>query len=317
MTTQNPFHLLLISKVAYAKRELESAEENLRAYEAFSTPSGESFVETGTPAPVQAAPVQAAPAPEFTTPPPAPAPEFTPKVQAAPPAAKKTPPLPSAYGVKKDGSPKKKPGPQKGFNRKEESAAAAGPARTSQKETPAPTAAAAPTATEAPVEASQTIERSRPGPKPGAKKGSIPSLINAISIVLGEFAQPVNNEAVIKALRERGWLPNSKKPEGYVAYCLSKNKDKFQDPGGVRGLYFLNPTLRKKANGAPSKTKAQEPQARNVDQMLKNAGIDLNGDNPFASTSSPLASTGSFKRRSSQKSCGERLSSFGGLNRCS
>lgn len=276
MPSVNSYHSLLISKLQVATRELEIATENLRAYEEFLTTSGEGATNepfiAADPAPQQA-PAQAAPETAKT--------EEAPVTQAATPnrAKKEVQAKPVARpGFKKDGTPKKKPGPQKGATkaaqptRAQESSAAAQPA---QKVTKAEVAASTP---------SEAKERSKPGPKASTGE-SKPSLIEAISIVLGD--KHMNVTEVMNELTARNWLPNSGKPQGYVAYALSKNKDRFlRDSGSPRAYYLAPQKGRTASKAAPvAATQAQttaEPQRRNVDNFLANSGIKLDGPNPFA-----------------------------------
>lgn len=202
-------------------------------------------------------------------------------------------------GLNKDGSPRKKPGPAKGTNvnagrrpaqvRAKASAKAAQPAKTKKA-----------TALKKNVNkvAAKGRDGSKPGPKPGAKRDNsrrnIPSLIEAIQMVVGR--KTMNAEEVHTALKAKGWLPASSDPLGYIRYTLSKNKDIFLRVEGRRGHYFLdqnNPILASKTdrkNGKPEAAEATSEAAveatdnvvDEVDDLLAKSGVDISGPNPYA-----------------------------------
>lgn len=112
-----------------------------------------------------------------------------------------------AAGVKltKDGRPAKKPGPKPG--------------------TPRVTKASGAKVTK--------VKAGHPGKR---ANGVRPSTKDAIFQVLN--GQSLTADDIFKALKAKGWLPNSNDPRNYIAYLLSSTKDRFERVKGAgRGVY--------------------------------------------------------------------------------
>lgn len=273
MQTQDAYYASLQAAVEKARSELEKALWALSNYEEFHNIKASSALTV--PAPTLTVTRTEAPPPKVEVVPPPPPPVQTQTIPA--PVATAAPATPER-GLNKDGSPRKKPGPPKGFNvhaknRKKASAKAAQPAKTKK-----------------PIKAKangtkKQEQRSKPGPKPGAKRRDVPALVDAIQQVMGN--KTMNADMVYDALEQRGWLPVSNDPKGYVRYTLSKNKEIFLRVDGKRGFYHLDLA---RPNGRARKseeslTPTAEPEKKDVDRMLEATGIDLKGSNPFAQPS--------------------------------
>lgn len=302
MQARDRHHAYLIGKYNLASALEQEAKANLAEYERFLNEGSQAFEQATEPAPATRAPTPTASAKPVTQPAPVQAaPVQTP--QAAPvqtPAettatsAKVNPFLPKNKrgvvaapppGFKKDGTPKKKPGPQKGFRKNEQ--------------TEAPVQAAQPVVAEA---SSEDAERTRikPGPKVGPKRDDIPKFTEAIQLVMGD--KMLNAKMIYEALVSHEWLPRSSDPENYIRYTLSRNKDLYKAVEGRRGFYRLAgaPITSTKTNVAkapevatPAPVRVAPPTTRQkpatseasrqeVDDFLTSSGIDLKTTNPFA-----------------------------------
>lgn len=258
-TTGNKYLVHLRSQVAHATTELHTLQRTLADYEGFLKRDGQT-IEASTQTLAHHAPPVATPATKAVT---------SGKVK-----------------LKLDGSPRKKPGPPKGYH-----AASTKARATSSKKAAQP----------AKVKAKSVKTHLKPGPKPARDTGK-PSLINAIQQVMG--TKTMNAEAVFANLEAKGWLPESNDPKGYVRYTLSSKKEIFLRVKDKRGFYHLDQN--KKPAVAPERksTKAVvvAPESstnvvakaadstqtlaedKSVDEILEESGIDLSGSNPFEST---------------------------------
>jgi hypothetical protein len=182
------------------------------------------------------------------------------EVESAPKAAAKA----SASGevrLKKDGTPKKKPGPKasgvKAAAEKVEAiltpkakksvVSSANGVRLKKdgtpKKKPGPKASGEPvvkaTAVKTKAEAGTGKKKNRAAEgRRAVLAGERPSLKDGIRQVMG--SKVMSTQEVYDALKAKGWLPNSNDPKGYVGYTLSADKKSFDRvPDKGRGFYRL------------------------------------------------------------------------------
>lgn len=70
--------------------------------------------------------------------------------------------------------------------------------------------------------------------------GKAPRLIDAIQMVMRN--KKMKAQQIHEHLRNKGWLPNSKDPIGYIRFTLSSEGNIFQRLDGERGVYQLDPS---------------------------------------------------------------------------
>ena len=201
------------------------------------------------------------------------------EIESAPKAAKA-----SSDGVrlKKDGTPKKKPGPKasgvKAAAEKAEAvlapkakkaAASANGVRLKKdgtpKKKPGPKASSEPVAKAAATGTGKKKNRAAEGRR-AVLAGERPSLKDGIRQVMG--SKIMSTQEVYDALKAKGWLPNSNDPKGYVGYTLSADKKTFDRvPDKGRGFYRLkeeNATTPKKETVSKKDTDTVMEDARAI-----------------------------------------------------
>ena len=108
-------------------------------------------------------------------------------------------------------------------------------------------------------EADSASDASTPSPKKSA--GAKPRAIDAVEMVIGTGT--MNAAEVLKALEEKGWLPDSTDPKTYVSFILSQNKPKFErDPSKGRGYYRIRVEAGE-TTPTPPPTPLEAPKATN------------------------------------------------------
>lgn len=151
-------------------------------------------------------------------------------------------------GLKKDGTPRKKPGP---------------------KPKPEP-----------------KVRKAKAAPTTNRKavaNGSRPPLYQAVAMVMGK--EPMSIDQVLQELDKRGWSPDSEKPHNYISFIFSSNKETFDRVR--RGVYRVKPGVNFAKTGRKPAT-AQAPATKDdaeIEEELAALGISRDGvqPNPYAS----------------------------------
>lgn len=164
--------------------------------------------------------------------------------------------------LKKDGTPRKKPGP------KPKAAAKVKPVAKAKK-------------------TAKQAKAAKPAPTTNRKavaNGSRPPLYQAVAMVMAGKDQ-MSIDQVLQELEKRGWSPDSEKPHNYISFIFSSNKEVFDRV--KRGVYRVKPgvsfakTSRKPATTAPIAAAGKDT----TEEELAALGISRDGvqPNPFAS----------------------------------
>jgi hypothetical protein len=141
-----------------------------------------------------------------------------------------------------------------------------------------------PTQGKAPKDAANA-EAPTPSPKKKSK-GASPRAIEAIETILSERG-PMHPTELVKALEEKGWMPNSAEPKTYVAFILSQNKERFEKaPEKGRGFYRVKGSTSTQVEVPKSpeaKTNGKQPEAvaAPVEEPAADLPVADSDDNPF------------------------------------
>lgn len=120
------------------------------------------------------------------------------------------------------------------------------------------------------------------------QRGDRPPLKEAMVQVMGD--REMSAKDVVDALAKRNWIPKSKKPNEYIGYMFSQNKDTFENTG-TRGVWRVLSSVRRKAAKAMAKTTPQvngqatpKRSPEDTEAAIAELGISKEGvaENPFA-----------------------------------
>lgn len=165
--------------------------------------------------------------------------------------------------LNKDGTPRKRPGPSKGFR--------AGEKRPMVKASAPKKAAASTKKPGAPVRKAASVSDKISATKKAQKSGVKPTLREAlISVFQGNTVKSIKEAT--DALRAKGLLPNSEKPEQYIGSVLSQESKAggvFERADGERGKY----RLAKKTAAAAPKAKTNGASTKSFDDEIRSSGV--------------------------------------------
>jgi hypothetical protein len=171
--------------------------------------------------------------------------------------------------LNKDGTPRKRPGPPKGFR--------AGAVKGQPKASTPDKKASTTRKPGAPVKKGVTLSEKISSTKRAQKEGTKPTLREALISVFSEGGPVKSIKEATDALRKKGLLPNSEKPEQYIGSVLSqeaKNGGVFERADGERGKYRLSKKAAAPKPAAPAAPKAKtNGVAKNYDDVIQGSGL--------------------------------------------
>lgn len=194
------------------------------------------------------------------------------------------------YGRKKDGTPRRRPGPKPATEPQGKPVEAQVTQVVGEKQ-PDPLIIRAEATTKAaqpvPVERRETLT-----PPPRAR-----DTVADVQEVMTLHAQPMNVDQILSALQARGWVPSSlgADPLGRLRYYLGTHRDIFHRVPGQRGVYSLTPQdevsapEEEEAPGsedldallADESGEATDEDENEVNRIMAEEFLDLSGTNPF------------------------------------